>query len=79
MIAYDPRGMTWDQWCALMAELFATNQLGTLPEERWRDWADGMQGIGFFVNSGVPDQRGFDDWRGWAVKITGILSIGYAI
>ena len=36
---YDPRNLTWDYWCALMAELFAANQLGTVPEAQWQDWA----------------------------------------
>jgi hypothetical protein len=58
-----------------MAELFAGQQLGTVPEERWKDWANGMQGIGYFVQSGVPDARGFDDWRDWAQSLTGIMSI----
>ena len=47
MIVYDPRGMTWDQWCALNAELFAPQQLGTLPEDRWREWGDAVAGIGY--------------------------------
>lgn len=75
MITYDPRNLTWDQWCARMAELFAGQQLGTVPEERWKDWANGMQGIGYFVQSGVPDARGFDDWREWAESLAGIMSI----
>jgi len=75
MITYDPRGHDWDGWCALMAELFAAQQLGTVPEERWKEWADGMQGIGYFVNSGVPDSRGFDDWRTWAEQLVGIMTI----
>ena len=75
MITYDPRGMTWDKWCALMAELFAPNQLGTVPEDKWRDWASGMQGIGYFVNSGTPDQRLFDDWQQWAEQLVGIMTI----
>ena len=75
MVVYDPRGLTWDQWCARMAELFASNQLGTLPETHWRDWADGMQGIGYFVQSGVPDQRGFAHWYDWAETLCGIMSI----
>jgi len=58
-----------------MAELFAGQQLGTVPEERWKDWANGMQGIGYFVQSGVPDARGFDDWRDWAERMAGIMSI----
>ena len=75
MVTYDPRGMTWDYWCKLMSELFAQQQLGTVPEDRWRDWACGMQGIGFFVNSGVPDPRLFNDWKDWAAQMVGIMSI----
>jgi hypothetical protein len=58
-----------------MAELFAPNQLGTAPEEKWRDWASGMQGIGYFVNSGIPDPRGFETWDEWATALCGIMSI----
>ena len=76
MIVYDPRGHTWDSWCKLMAELFAGNQLGTVDEDNWRVWADGMQGIGYFVQSGVPDQRTFPDWQSWAQALVGIMNIG---
>lgn len=75
MTTYDPRGMTWDQYCALMAELFAVQELGTVPEERWRDWVDGMTGIGYFLNSGVPDSRGFETWQDWAQRLVGIMDI----
>jgi len=75
MVVYDPRGLTWAKWCAKMAELFAPNQLGTVPEDQWRLWADGMQGIGYFVNSAVPDQRGFATWQEWAQTLVGIMSI----
>ena len=75
MIAYDPRGMTWDQYCKLMEELFAPNQLGHMPEERWRDWVDGMNGIGYFVQSGIPDHRMYGDWQSWAKAVTGIMSV----
>jgi hypothetical protein len=75
MITYDPRNMTWDYWCALMAELFAGNQLGTVPEEHWRDWADGMQGIGYFVQSAIPDHRLFETWQDWAQNLVGIMRI----
>lgn len=75
MIVYDPRGMSWDQYCKLMAELFASNQLGYVPEERWRDWVDGLNGIGFFVQSGVPDHRGFDSWQRWAEVMAGLMSV----
>ena len=75
MIAYDPRGHTWDSWCALMSELFASNQLGVVPESNWQDWAAGMNGIGYFVQSGVPDPRGFVNWQDWASQVAGIMSI----
>jgi len=76
MITYDPRGMTWDQYCKLMAELFAPNQLGYVSEENWRDWVDGLNGIGYFVQSGVPDHRGFNFWYEWAERMTGIMNVG---
>jgi hypothetical protein len=75
MIVYDPRNMTWDTWCARMAELFAGNQLGTVPEARWKDWASGITGIGYFNQSGCPDPRGFDNWRAWAVQLTGTMNL----
>ena len=75
MITYDPRGMTWDQYCKLMAELFAPNQLGYVTEDNWRSWVSGLNGIGYFVQSGVPDHRGFDTWQQWAQQMCGIMSL----
>jgi len=71
---YDPRNMTWDQWCALTAEQFAAQQLGTVPEERWKDWVDGMAGIGYFMSFGMPDSRGFETWQDWAQQVMGIVN-----
>jgi len=68
---YDPRGMTWAYWCALMSELFAANQLGTVSEDNWRQWADGLAGIGRFP--GVPGSRGFDSWQDWAFALNNAL------
>ena len=75
MTTYDPRGHTWDSWCSLTAEQFAPQQLGTLPEERWREWADGMAGNGYFMSSNIPDSRSFVDWPDWAASLVGIMSI----
>jgi hypothetical protein len=75
MTVFDPRGLEWDQYCALMAELFASNQLGTVPEENWRDWVNGVSGIGYFMNSGVPDASAFDNWQDWAQQLVGIKDI----
>ena len=74
MIIPMPDTNTWDVWCQRMSELFATQQLGTVSEENWRDWASGMQGIGYFVQNGVPDPRGFDIWQDWAERVVGIMN-----
>ena len=73
MVTLDPRGMEWDYWCALTAEQFAANQLGTVPEDRWQDWANGLAGFGHFTRSGVPDARGFDNWQDWALALTNAM------
>ena len=75
MIVYDPRYMNWNNWCALMAELFAPQNLGTVPEEKWRDWGAALAGIGYFNSSGIPDTRGFNTWQEWAVRVVDALSV----
>ena len=68
---YDPRNLSWDMWCALMAELFAANQLGVVSEDRWREWADALSGIGRFA--GVPGANGFELWQDWAFALANAL------
>ena len=75
MIVYDPRGMTWDQYCKLMEELFASQQLGHVTEENWRSWVDGLNGIGYFVVSAIPDHRPFENWEDWAKAMVGIMNV----
>ncbi len=77
MVCYDPRGMDWPQYCALMTELFSASGL-TKPvdEAHWREWVDALNGIGYFVNSGIPDHRNFSTWQEWASQMVGIMSIG---
>jgi hypothetical protein len=58
-----------------MAELFAIQELGTLPEVQWKEWGDAMAGIGYFMNSGVPDTRAFERWEDWAASLVGIMDI----
>jgi hypothetical protein len=58
-----------------MAELFAANQLGTVPEKDWRKWVEAMNGIGYFTQSGIPDHRGYQNWQDWASAMCGIMSI----
>lgn len=78
MIVYDPRGQTWESWCGLVAELFAQQQLGVVPEARWQEWADGLSGVGYFSNSGVPDSRGFASWQDWAAAFVGAMTVEMA-
>jgi len=75
MVVYDPREHSWDSWCSLLNEQFASNQLGTLPEDRWQEWGTAVAGIGYFGNSAVPDTRNFNHWQDWAQSLVGIMSI----
>jgi hypothetical protein len=75
MVTYDPRGMTWDQWCPLMNELFAAQNLGVVPEDQWESWANAMSGFGSFQSSGVGDSRGFDTWQDWAYHLIGTMVV----
>jgi hypothetical protein len=75
MITYDPRGMTWDQYCKLMEELFAPQQLGHLPEDQWRDWGNAVANIGYFMASGIADTRNFETWQDWASHLCGTMTI----
>lgn len=76
MVVYDPRGLDWDTYCAMMVELFASNQLNVVPEEQWREWVDGVHGIGYFGSSGIPDHRLYDSWQAWAENMVGIMTVG---
>ena len=75
MVTYDPRNMSWDFYCSLMAELFSANDIGTVPESAWRDWVDGINGIGLFGQSAIPDQRTCGTWQEWAEQMVGIMSL----
>jgi hypothetical protein len=58
-----------------MSELFASQSLGVLPEDKWRDWANAFAGVGYFASSGCPDSRGFPTWQEWAARLVGIIAI----
>ena len=76
MVTYDPRGMDWPQYNKLMTELFASNDVGYVEEQNWRQWVDGLNGIGYFGQSAIPDQRMFSTWQEWAEQMVGIMSLG---
>jgi hypothetical protein len=58
-----------------MAELFSANDIGTVPEDRWREWVDGINGIGFFTQSGIPDQKLYATWQEWAEQMVGVMNL----
>ena len=66
----------WSPNLISIEELFAQQQLGNVPEDQWKVWVDGLAGVGNFMNSGVPDSRGFEKWQDWAEQFVGIMSIG---
>lgn len=75
-VVYDPRYHTWDSWTSLMCEAYAEQQLAIgIPEVDWKSWADGMNAIGYFLNSGTPDSRNFDNWQDWAQALAGIVNV----
>jgi len=76
MVTYDPRYMEWDEWCPLMSELFASQQLGITTEEQWQEWADGMAVFFFQAEDGIRDSKGFENWRDWASTLVGIVNVG---
>lgn len=73
MVIYDPRSMTWDQWCKLTCERFAALALQPAPETQWRTWVANLLNFGQFPSEGVPDARGFKTWRDWAYQFNGIV------
>jgi hypothetical protein len=58
-----------------MIELFAPQQIGRFPEDKWREWASSFVGHSTLANSGIPDPRGFSSWDEWAKRLTGIMTI----
>ena len=71
----DPRGLSWDVYCARMEELFSAQQIGHVDEVDWKLWVDNLQGIGIFSMSGVPNSISYNKWQDWAEAIVGIMSI----
>ena len=69
----DPRFLEPREWVARTTPLLVT--FGTIPvlldPERWREWADGIAGIGRFT--GAPDSRGFATWQDWAFALNNSL------
>jgi hypothetical protein len=44
------------------------------PTTTWQGWAAGLNGIGLFMNSQVPDPYGYDSWDKWALDLVNNFS-----
>jgi hypothetical protein len=75
MISPDPRGMNWDTYCNLMTELFSTNSIGNVPEDKWKDWVASINGLGYFSSQGIPDSGLYKNWQDWAKAMCGIMNV----
>lgn len=76
-LVYDPRYHSWESWACLMCELYATQMLMMPPpEEKWKDWAEGLKAIDVFTNEGIPGPAPFDDWMEWAQAVVGAVLPG---
>lgn len=76
-IPYDPRYMEFDQWAALMVELYgAQNLVIPTPGMDWKPWAAGLLAIDIFTNEAAPNPYTYDDWKEWAQQLIGIVNAG---
>ena len=74
-VVYDPRYLSWDQWASLMVEAYAGQQLEIPHDEtKWREWANGLHGIGLFSSDAVPSASSFQNWQDWAQAVVGAVA-----
>ena len=74
-LIYDPRGHTFESWAALMCEAYAAQQLMIpYPMMDWKEWANGLCALDVFMNNGIPNAIGYEDWQDWAQALVGIVN-----
>lgn len=74
MILYDPRGMTWPQYSALMSEQLSALGIQPMPEDRWKDWVRVLINQGYLQRESIPDPGTFTSWQNWAQRIMDVLT-----
>lgn len=75
----DPRYMTVEAWTTLTATAllpFGGNVPHYSDEANWRDWALRVRGITALASLGIPDPRGYQDWREWAFGFNSAIWVG---
>lgn len=74
-LIYDPRGHTFESWAALMCEAYAAQQLMIpYPMMDWKEWANGLCALDVFMNNGIPNAIGYEDWQDWASALVGCVN-----
>jgi len=74
-LVYDPRYHTWDSWSSLMVEAYSGQQLGIgVPEEKWREWAYGINAIDIFANEAIPTPDYYQNWHDWATALVNAVN-----
>jgi hypothetical protein len=74
-VVYDPRYQEWDNWCGLMIEAYAAQNLQIgVPEEKWKDWAAGLMAIDVFQNESIPNPYLYENWQDWAAEVINAVS-----
>lgn len=74
-LIYDPRYHTWDSWSSLMCEAYSGQQLGIgVSEEKWRDWASGINAIDVFQNEAIPSPDYYTNWQDWVSALVNAVN-----
>lgn len=74
----EPDGATWNDWCAS----FILNNPTIFdipyppPESQWQDWAQIVRLLPDLQNLNLPDPEGFDRWRDWVYRLSGVVAAG---
>lgn len=78
-MAFDPRGLTFEEWGTYTA--FDVARVGNVPvepkEENWQDFARSLLQVPALAGLGIPSPEGFTDWPSWAHAVNeGLRKLG---
>jgi hypothetical protein len=58
-----------------MCEAYAGQQLAMgVPEDKWRDWASGINAIDVFMNEAIPSPDYYNKWQDWATALVNAVN-----
>lgn len=59
----------WQTWSQEIAYVLASQNLPSVDEEHWREFAQSIASNSYFGSFCVPSPDHFDDWREWANQL----------